>query len=194
MYKAIIALTLPLLLFSRDAFVQVEAPKAFPKTRGVVVAQAIPKFDLGWADEYASLLQAFTRFCVSNSVLARPNMPAEANEVVCGNLKQVIETEAEKRIALSQQTVAVFRRQGIASDVVLALVVTIVVSGILLAAYQLWIAATTGGPQSSTDLEASASKVRITSSSVGLAILTLSLLFLYLYVKEIYKINIVPVS
>jgi len=141
----------------------------------------------GWSEEYGRLLEVYDENCDSDII-------EEYIQFACDDLKAVLNAESESRIALLQHTIEVFQRQGFASTVVLFLVVFVVLSGILLAAYQLWIAAKNGGPQSNSELEASASKVRITSSSVGLVVLTLSLLFLYLYVMEIFRISVIQVG
>ena len=176
MNKVILYLAIPLLLVSVDALPQ-EA--SIPDEVNI---------NREWIDTYIYMLDQYMEDCGREL-----RDLSETEQYACDKLKSVINLEAEKKIALSQHTVDTFRRQGVASNIVLALVVVVVLSGILLAAYQLRIAAVNGGPQSSTDLEASAAKVRITSSSVGLTILVLSLLFLYLYVKEIYNINVIPI-
>ena len=204
MNKMYPAMALSLVLLSPDAVPQsddstdtlegqtvtVDPGQARSEIQPVQVAQAVPKIDLEWADRYDNLILTYMRSC--GSVAPRQSRPNEA--FACENLKSVIETLTEERIFLSRYTVSVFERQGTASNIVLAVVVFIVISGIALTAYQLRIAAKKGGPQSSTDLEASAAKVRITSSSVGIVVLVVSLLFFYLYIKEIYKIVEVPVS
>ena len=155
-------------------------------------AQQIPEkiiIDEVWTNAYFDMLSKYVNRCNPE----KGNL-SEANLFVCDKLKVMVNLETEKKIALSQHMITVFQQQSIASNIVLALVVIVVVSGIVLAAYQLWIAAVKGAPQANTDLEASASKVRITSSSVGLIVLALSLLFLYLYVKEIFNIVVIPSS
>jgi hypothetical protein len=47
------------------------------------------------------------------------------------------------------------------------------------------------GVQASSDLELSASKVRVTSSVVGVVVLTISLVFLYIYANEIHHLRII---
>jgi hypothetical protein len=90
--------------------------------------------------------------------------------------------------------ISVLRGQQFASSVVLFLVVMIVVSGILFAGFQLWKSVAVAGVQDSSDLELSASKVRVTSSVVGVTILVISLAFLYIYTKEIYVIHVIDAS
>ncbi len=145
-------------------------------------------FEEGWSSEYIEMLREYIDACDFDE-----NDQTEAILYACENMKSVIEETTRKKIALSQHTVAVFHRQGIAANIILTLVVVIVLAGVAMAAYQLWIAATKGAPQSNTELEASASKVRITSSSVGISILALSLLFLYLYIKEVFEISVIQI-
>jgi hypothetical protein len=94
--------------------------------------------------------------------------------------------------ALMDANIAAFDAQRVASHVILSLVVLVVVSGTAFAGFQLWKSVTVGGVQSS-DLELSASRVRVTSSVVGVVVLTISLVFLYIYVHEIYQIRPVGV-
>ena len=88
-------------------------------------------------------------------------------------------------------TIAAFQTARIASNVVLALVVLVVVAGIAFAGFQLWTSVSVAGVQPTNDLEISASKVRVTSSVVGVVVLIISLAFLYIYTKEIYGVSYV---
>jgi hypothetical protein len=81
--------------------------------------------------------------------------------------------------------------QRFASWVILLLVVLVVVSGTAFAGYQLWKGVSAAGVQPSSDLEVSASKVRVTSSVVGVVVLTISLVFLYIYTHEIYHLRVI---
>lgn len=181
MNKVNLFLVTPLLFASIDAMPQEEIIEE------IVVQNAIA--DPDWFIDYMDLLDDYTELCdLDDQELS------ETERYVCDKLTSVINQETEKKIALSQHTVAVFHRQGIATNIVLALVVFIVISGIMLAAYQLWVAADQGAPQGNAELEASAAKIRITSSSVGLVVLAMSLLFLYLYIKEIYHISTISIS
>jgi hypothetical protein len=81
--------------------------------------------------------------------------------------------------------------QRFASDIILWLVALVAFSGIAFAGFQLWKSVTAAGVQMSSDLEISASKVRVTSSIVGVTILIVSLIFLYVYTTEIYQIRTV---
>jgi hypothetical protein len=84
-----------------------------------------------------------------------------------------------------------FEAQRLASFVILLLVVLVVVSGTGFAGFQLWKSVSMAGVQSSSDLEVSASKVRLTSSVVGVVVLTISLVFLYIYANEIYHLRVI---
>lgn len=176
MNKIILCVALPFILLSSDAIAQQDVVQ---EDYGVNATDT-------WLDGFWTMVEAYDEEC--------DNETETYFQFACDNLRSVIITEADKRIALSQHTAAAFQRQGIASTVILILVIIIVLSGILLAAFQLWVAAKKGGPQGTSELEASAHKVRITSSSVGLIVLTLSWLFFYLYVMEIYRINVIPLG
>ena len=93
--------------------------------------------------------------------------------------------------AVFQINIDAYRAQQTASTVILFLVVFVVAAGILFAGFQLWKSVSVAGVQSTSDLEVSASKVRVTSSVVGVVVLTLSLVFLYIYTKEVYHIRVV---
>jgi hypothetical protein len=84
--------------------------------------------------------------------------------------------------------------QDRASEVTLWLVAFVVISGVCLAALQLWLAFFRGGEITDTTLEVSASNFRVTSSVVGIIILTISVAFLYLFLKEIYRIELIDLS
>jgi hypothetical protein len=99
--------------------------------------------------------------------------------------------EYEYLISEMDVTIAAYQTARIASDVVLALVVLVVVAGVGFAGFQLWKSVSVAGVQASSDLEISASKVRVTSSVVGIVVLIISLAFLYIYTKQIYGVEIV---
>ena len=84
-----------------------------------------------------------------------------------------------------------FRAQSIAAYIVLVLVVLVVVAGIAFAGFQLLKSVAIAGVQPTTELEVSASKVRVTSSVVGIIVLTISLVFLYIYTTEIFHIRVI---
>ena len=105
-------------------------------------------------------------------------------------------TEAKKKeyeylAAIMQSNLRAFEAQRLASLVILSLVVLVVLAGTGFAGFQLWKSVSVAGVQASSDLEVSASKVRVTSSVVGVVVLTISLVFLYIYTNEIYHIRIV---
>jgi hypothetical protein len=108
--------------------------------------------------------------------------------------KAYVETrkkEYEYLAAIMDVNIGAFRAQRFASAVILSLVVLVVVSGTAFAGFQLWKSVSVAGVQSSSDLELSASKVRVTSSVVGVVVLTISLVFLYIYAQEIYHIRVI---
>jgi len=197
MSKLVIFLGVIVLLFSTSAFSQ----------QDIVADENTHEVDTDWfmnfselisgdAHDIGSLREDVFSFCfpnfdeedVSDHITGKPEEFIQHN---CKHWQALIDSEAEKKIALSLHTTAVFERQGVATNVILVLVVLIVISGLALTAYQLRVAAKNGGPQASAELEASAAKVRITSSSVGIVVLTIALLFFYLYVHEIYSINLI---
>ena len=196
MSKLVIFLGVIVLLFSTSAFSQ----------QDIVADENTHEVDTDWFMNFSELISGDTygytladdafAFCfpnvdgedVSHHLTGKP---AEFIQHNCKRWQALIDSEAEKKIALSRHTTAVFERQGVATNVILVLVVLIVISGLALTAYQLRVAAKNGGPQASAELEASAAKVRITSSSVGIVVLTIALLFFYLYVHEIYSINLI---
>ena len=145
--------------------------------------------DYDWYEQYKEILEDWADNCDPED-----GVTDDIEQQACDNHKALLDAEVEKQIALSRHLVAAFHRQGVATNIILALVVLVVISGLALTAYQLRVAARSGGPQASSELEASAAKVRITSSSVGIVVLTISLIFLYLYVKEIYGISVIPLS
>ena len=100
----------------------------------------------------------------------------------------------EYQIAEMDVTIAAFQTARIASNVVLGLVVLVVIAGITFAGFQLWKSVSIAGVQQTSDLELSASKVRVTSSVVGVVVLVISIAFLFIYTKEIYPITVVSVA
>jgi hypothetical protein len=84
--------------------------------------------------------------------------------------------------------------QDRASEVILWLVAMVVIGGISLTAFQLWMAFGKAGAITETTLEASAKNFRVTSSVVGIIVLVISVSFLYLFLREVYHIEIVGVS
>lgn len=98
---------------------------------------------------------------------------------------------------LSQKTdiyIEQFKWQRSASERLLWLVVTVVISGILFSGVQLWRASSTKdlGPESS--IEIASSKIKITSSVVGLIVLVISIVFFYFFLTEVYTVKIVDMT
>jgi len=92
-----------------------------------------------------------------------------------------------------------FTRQELDERVTLALVVGITISGVAMAALQLFMSyklAQSGHSDLAKDIELSIQKDKIAfkSSVIGLAILVISLAFFVVYVKWIYSIQEVPVA
>jgi hypothetical protein len=112
--------------------------------------------------------------------------PAELQQAYLETRKK----EYQYLTALMDVNLAAFQAQRVAGNVVLALVVLVVVAGTGFAGFQLWKSVTVGGVQGSSDLELSASRVRVTSSVVGVVVLTISLVFLYIYAHEIYQLHV----
>ena len=98
------------------------------------------------------------------------------------------------RKQLMDHAQAGFLWQRRASSVLLILVVIVVTAGVIFSAAQLWRTLHMGQPLQNTDLEISASKIRITSSVVGVVVLALSLVFLYLFIEQVYRIELVNVT
>ena len=84
-----------------------------------------------------------------------------------------------------------FLWQNTAGNVVLGLVVLITFSGILLAAYQLYLSFKIGQKIDAQTLDISAQKAQVTSSVVGVTVLIIAGAFLMIFLKEIYGINYV---
>jgi hypothetical protein len=96
--------------------------------------------------------------------------------------------------AVMDINISQLKAQWVAGYVVLALVVLVVLAGTTFAGFQLWKSVTIGGVQGSSDLELSASRVRVTSSVVGVVVLAISLGFLYIYAREIYQLHTLELS
>ena len=84
-----------------------------------------------------------------------------------------------------------FSWQGTAGSVVLGLVVLITLSGILLAAYQLYLSFKIGQKIDAQTLDISAQRAQVTSSVVGVTVLVIAGIFLLIFLKEIYGIEYV---
>jgi len=97
---------------------------------------------------------------------------------------------------MNEITEGKFTWQDLASNVTLWLVVFVVVAGVGLSFFQIWIAFHRGPAVASSDttIEASATSFRVTSSVVGIVILIISTGFLYLFLKEVYDIKLVDIT
>lgn len=100
-----------------------------------------------------------------------------------------------------------FQHQRIASYVILALVVCVVLAGVWFAHVQLMAGlrpvlpglssdtqhspVVSGSALATTSIEASLQKVTVTSSVVGIIVLFISLAFLYIYTREVYTIKMI---
>lgn len=81
--------------------------------------------------------------------------------------------------------------QDRASEVTLWLVVIVVVSGLAMSAFQLWIAFHRPDHSTDTTIDLSAQNFRVTSSVVGIVVLIISIGFLFLFLREVYDIKMV---
>lgn len=81
--------------------------------------------------------------------------------------------------------------QDRASEVTLWLVVIVVVSGLAMSGFQLWIAFRRPDHSTDTTIDLSAQKFRVTSSVVGIVVLIISIGFLFLFLREVYDIKMV---
>lgn len=91
---------------------------------------------------------------------------------------------------LAEQQLALFRWQNHANEVLLWFVCAITLSGIVLAAAQLYWSFKLGKmPTESSQTEISATSMKIQSPFVGLVILFLSFAFFMLFVHEVYTIK-----
>jgi hypothetical protein len=87
-----------------------------------------------------------------------------------------------------------FKWQDRASEVTLWLVVIVVLSGLSMCAFQLWIAFKKDDSFTDTTIDISVQSFRVTSSIVGIVILLISVAFLYLFLKEVYDIKMVDIN
>ncbi len=82
-----------------------------------------------------------------------------------------------------------FYEQRIILRISIALVALVVISGVFFSAVQLWQSLRVAGAALSSDLEISASKVRLTSSVIGVVVLVISLAFFYIFFSTNLKIE-----
>ena len=95
----------------------------------------------------------------------------------------------DHQIKLMQVTEAAFDWQQEASDWMLLLVFIVVVPGIIFSGYQLYHSVKLDQPMATTELEASAQKIRVTSSTVGIIILVISIVFVTLFIYEVFSLR-----
>lgn len=120
--------------------------------------------------------------------------------------QQYLENYYRQRTEIGDAAVSALRWQLAASYVLLALMVTLVLAGIGLSSYQLWVAAQLAlsvgqrdvdpdgqspraGLGAESVLEVSKEKIRLQTSFVGLFILLISAGLLVLFVHEVYKLT-----
>lgn len=87
-----------------------------------------------------------------------------------------------------------FLWQRRASEFLLWLVVTVVISGISFSGIQLWRASSLLGISTDSTIEIAAQKIKVTSSVVGVIVLTISIIFLYFFLIEVYRVKIVDLA
>lgn len=112
---------------------------------------------------------------------------ASSNEAYQDYVKQYWKQQGE----LLQVTRSAFLWQNTAGSVILGLVVLITLSGILLAAYQLYLSFKIGQKIDAQTLDISAQKAQVTSSVVGITVLVIAGIFLLIFLKEVYGIQYV---
>jgi hypothetical protein len=83
--------------------------------------------------------------------------------------------------------------QDRASEVTLWLVVIVVISGLSMSAFQLFIAFRRPDHSTDTTIDLSAQNFRVTSSVVGIVVLLISIGFLFLFLREVYNIKMVSI-
>ena len=123
------------------------------------------------------------------AVYAKPQAPTPAVQQSPETKYRVVYYEHLDR--MNQITEGKFVWQDRASEVTLWLVVFIVVAGVFLSFFQIWIAFHKGGKIGDTSIEASAQNFRVTSSVVGIIVLLISTGFLYLFLQHVYEIKVV---
>ncbi len=144
------------------------------------------------AERIAEHINAEKKKCanVIQKVLAQ-TAPSASAELSMAYERAQIE-QYEHAIKLMNHTSDVFAWQSTAANVVLGLVVVMVLAGLSFSALQLHKAMQMNVPQSTTELEISASKIRVTSSVIGIVVLCLSFAFLYVFLHEVFTIK--PIS
>jgi hypothetical protein len=158
--------------FLTNTFAAAESKDAAEPTREQLQLQ------ISIMQDYAKKLEAELKGRPANAELEKAYIEAQKKQY-------------EYLIALMDVNIRAFRAQRFASAVILFLVVLVVVAGTGFAGFQLWKSVSVAGVQASSELELSASKVRVTSSVVGVIVLTISLVFLYIYANEIHHLRII---
>lgn len=92
---------------------------------------------------------------------------------------------------INQVQINKFIWQDRASEVTLWLVVIVVMSGLSMSAFQLFIAFRRPDHSTDTTIDISAQNFRVTSSVVGIVVLLISIGFLFLFLREVYNIKMV---
>jgi|ERR1044071_1360260 hypothetical protein len=93
-----------------------------------------------------------------------------------------------------EHRVAVFAWQATANKLIFALVVTLVLSGLVFAAIQFYVALRRGPSELTQELELSLQAVKVKSQFLGVITLVLSLAFFYLYLWQVYPIVTRPAA
>ncbi|PWG64525.1 hypothetical protein [Sediminicurvatus halobius] len=130
------------------------------------------------------------------------NMPPLGSPLLSGDMEFSAENEALQQEAIgaylrhvmtsNEHQLRVFRWQLLSSKIIFGVVVLLVGSGIYFAAVQFHHGLREGGGEAgSTEFEASATGVRVSSPVLGVIILTISLAFFYLYLVHVYPIEFV---
>jgi hypothetical protein len=91
-------------------------------------------------------------------------------------------------IATLRHRLAVFAWQALAAKIIFAVVITLVLSGLLLAALQFYLGLRRGSSEVTQELELSLQGVKVRSQFLGVITLALSLAFFYLYLSTVYPV------
>jgi len=133
---------------------------------------------------------------------AQGNVPQLGSPLLPGGMElsadnQALQQEAiaaylQHGMASNEHQLRVFRWQLLSAKVTFGVVVILVGAGIYFAAVQFHHGLREGrGEQASTELEASATGIRVSSPVLGVIILAISLAFFYLYLVHVYPIEFV---
>lgn len=127
--------------------------------------------------------------------------------------KTYLDRYYQQQTEMGEITIRAFRWQRLASDVILALMTVLTLAGIVLAGYQLKIAAelarrskrhegtessqpstTNSGSLGESSIEFSANSVRVQSSVIGVLLLVFSGLFLIFFLQEVYRVRVIDLA